>query len=169
MAELVPAPFQDLVTRLHREPEVQGSVFGLPQRRWYQPDRAGPDLSVTFYGRRAGTPVGPAAGPHTQMAQNMLLSYAAGGRILELKTVQANDRLTIPRPCIDMANVGYNVEWSQELSIDESACEYVAGAMLIEMFRHSAWGVAAGQDGAAGDAMDRHRDLGRGAGFPAHQ
>jgi putative selenate reductase len=70
------------------------------------------------------------------MAQNLLLSYAAGGRILELKTVQINDRLKIPRPCIDVTNIGYNVEWSQELLVEQSLREYVAGMMLIEIFRH---------------------------------
>jgi putative selenate reductase len=70
------------------------------------------------------------------MAQNLWLSYAAGGRILELKTVQVNDRLKIPRPCIDVTNIGYNVEWSQELLVEQSLREYVAGMMLIEIFRH---------------------------------
>lgn len=138
MAELVPAPFADLVTRLHREPRVQDRLFELERRKWWLPDGNGPDLSVAFHGHRAGNALGPAAGPHTQMAQNILLSYIAGGRILELKTVQINDRLNIPRPCIDITNVGYNVEWSQELRVEQSLMEYVAGSMLIEMFRANA-------------------------------
>ncbi len=137
MAELIAAPVDDLVTRLFREPELQGTLFELPRRRWYVPPADGPDLSVRFHGHLAGNPVGPAAGPHTQMAQNILLSYVAGGRILELKTVQVDDSLTIPRPCIDMTNIGYNIEWSQELRIEDSLREYVAGAMLVEMFRHA--------------------------------
>ena len=93
------------------------------------------DLSVVVHGRRVANPVGPAAGPHGQMAQNVLLSWLAGGRFLELKTVQANDRLTIPRPCIDMETVGYNVEWSQELRLAESLREYVKGSMLVDVAR----------------------------------
>ncbi len=135
MAELVPAPFADLVTRLYREPALQDALFELKRNRWYAPQPGGPDLSVKLHGRPAGNALGPAAGPHTQMAQNILLSYIAGGRILELKTVQINDRLTIGRPCIDMVNVGYNIEWSQELLVEESIREYVAGAMLVRMFR----------------------------------
>jgi putative selenate reductase len=69
------------------------------------------------------------------MAQTILLSWLAGGRFIELKTVQINDHLTIPRPCIDMETVGYNVEWSQELRLGESLREYVAGSMLIEVAR----------------------------------
>ena len=153
MAELVPAPFADLVTRLYREPRTQDALFELPRRKWWLPDDSTPDLSVAFHGRRAGNPAGPAAGPHTQMAQNLLLSYAAGGRILELKTVQVNDRLTIGRPCIDLTNVGYNIEWSQELLVEQSLREYVAGMMLIEMFRASREHTAAKLDGPAGDVL----------------
>ena len=94
------------------------------------------DLSVRFHEHTPSTALGPAAGPQTQMAQNIVLSYLAGCRVMELKTVQVNDRLEIGRPCIDMANVGYNIEWSQELRIQESLEEYVKAWMLITMLRH---------------------------------
>ncbi len=71
------------------------------------------------------------------MAQNIALGWLAGARILELKTVQANDRLTIPRPCIDAANVVYNVEWSQELRLEDSLREYVKGSMLVDVLREA--------------------------------
>ena len=114
--------------------EHERKVFDLPARRFWRgsPDL---DLSVVVHGHRAANPVGPAAGPHGQMAQNVLLSWLAGGRFIELKTVQVNDRLTIPRPCIDMETVGYNVEWSQELRLAESLREYVKGSMLIDVAR----------------------------------
>lgn len=135
MAELVPVPFVDLVTRLYDEVRTQDALWELPRKKWHIPDSSQPDLSVRFHGQIAGNPSGPAAGPQTQMAQNLVLSYIAGGRILELKTVQVNDRLQIPRPCIDMANIGYNVEWSQELLVEQSLREYAAGSMLIEILR----------------------------------
>ncbi|MCH7871297.1 MAG: glutamate synthase, partial [Planctomycetes bacterium] len=153
MAELIPAPFRDLVTRLYREPATQDALFELPRRHWYLPKADQPDLSVRFHDAKAGNPSGPAAGPHTQMAQNLLLSYVAGGRILELKTVQVDDQLTIGRPCIDMTNVGYNIEWSQELTVEDSLREYVAGAMLIEMFRHNRELTGGALDGPAGDVI----------------
>src|SRR5512143_1167186 len=117
-----------------REAERERKVFDLPERRFWRgsPDL---DLSVTVHGRRVANPVGPAAGPHGQMAQNVLLSWLAGGRFIELKTVQANDRLAIARPCIDMETVGYNVEWSQELRLADSLREYVKGSMLIDVAR----------------------------------
>lgn len=153
MAELLPAPFADLVTRLYREPKVQGTLFDLPTRAWYTPRADTPELGVRFHDHHAGNALGPASGPHTQMAQNLVLSYIAGGRVMELKTVQINDRLEIPRPCIDMANVGYNVEWSQELLVEESLREYVAGMMLVEMLRRAHPDAPAGLAGPAGDVV----------------
>ncbi|MCB9851409.1 MAG: glutamate synthase [Phycisphaerales bacterium] len=135
MVDLVCTPFADHVVRMHRELATQDAVYDLPRSKWFVPDPAGPDLSVRFHEHVAANPVGPAAGPHGQMAQNLVLSYLAGGRILELKTVQVNDRLTIPRPCIDATNIGYNVEWSQELRLTESLHEYVSGAMLVHIIR----------------------------------
>ncbi len=136
MAELIPAPFASLLRRMLREHEREGKVYDLPARKFW---RGSPDLdtSVTFHGRPAGNPVGPAAGPQDQMAQNVVLAWLAGSRILELKTVQINDRLAIPRPCIDATNVGYNVEWSQELRLSESLDEYVKGSMLVDIAREA--------------------------------
>src|ERR687891_268355 len=135
MAELIPAPFPSLLRRLFAESRGEAKVFDLPARKFWR-GSSDLDLSVRFHGRPASNPVGPAAGPQDQMAQNIVLAWLAGSRILELKTVQINDRLTIPRPCIDAANVGYNVEWSQELRLEESLREYVAGSMLVDVLRH---------------------------------
>jgi putative selenate reductase len=71
------------------------------------------------------------------LAQNIALSWLGGARIIELKTVQILDELKIPRPCIDVANVGYNVEWSQELKLEQSLREYVKAAMLVEILKES--------------------------------
>ena len=141
MVQLAPVPFDALVGRMFRELETKRSVFDLPAQRFVDA-YPGRDLSVAFRERRASTPFGPAAGPHTQMAQNIALSWLAGGRVIECKTVQVNDAIEVPRPCIDMGTVGFNVEWSQELTVPQSLEEYVKGAMLIEMLKAS--GVGAG-------------------------
>ncbi len=136
MAELVPIPLPLLAKRALLEFQREGKIFDLPRDKFWRGDPA-LDLSVRFHGRRAASPIGPAAGPHDQLAQNIVLAWLAGARIVELKTVQVLDELAIPRPCIDATNVGYNVEWSQELRLEASLREYVGAAMLIEILRAS--------------------------------
>jgi putative selenate reductase len=143
MVDLFCTPFVDLVQRMRLEFRNQQTIFDLPARKFYIPaaEAASPnealDLAVRFHDRMAGNACGPASGPQTQMAQNLVLSWLAGGRIMELKTVQVNDELAISRPCIDATNVGYNVEWSQELRVHDSLDQYVQGAMLIHMLRQA--------------------------------
>jgi len=98
---------------------------------------SGFDFSAELYDKRVATPLGPAAGPHTQLAQNIVLAFLHGSRIIELKTVQKLDRLKISRPCIDIRNIGFNIEWSQELSLKESYEEYVKAWVLLHIIRHS--------------------------------
>ncbi|MCH8300488.1 MAG: 4Fe-4S dicluster domain-containing protein [Candidatus Marinimicrobia bacterium] len=135
MVELHPATFGALLRSMLTEYEQHQSIFSLSKEKWYKATK-GIDHTVIFNGKKASTPLGPAAGPHTQMAQNIVLSWLGGGRIMELKTIQLNDRLTIPRPCIDATNVGYNVEWSQELLLEQSLKEYVSAMMLIEILKN---------------------------------
>ena len=136
MAELIPYPFAALIERMFSELESADSIFDLPSKSFFL-GQEGRDYSVPFHDKRAPTPLGPASGPQTQMAQNLVLSWLCGCRIMELKTVQILDELEIPRPCIDMETIGYNVEWSQELKLEQSLHEYVKGAMLIEILKAS--------------------------------
>ena len=121
---------------MFREMEARQCIFDLPARKFFA-TTGGRDLGAVIHGQRVPVPLGPAAGPHTQLAPNIILSYLAGGRVIELKTVQIKDDLDIPRPCIDMATVGYNVEWSQELRIDESLGEYAKAALAIAILAQS--------------------------------
>lgn len=132
MAELYPYPFAALIRRMFKELDTHDSIFDLPRKKFFLGDGSC-DFSVGFHSFKASSPLGPAAGPHSQLAQNIVLSWLAGGRIMELKTVQILDELQIPRPCIDMQTIGYNVEWSQELKLDQSLEEYVKASMLIKM------------------------------------
>jgi len=132
MAELYGLSLATHLDTILAEVEVQRSIYGYPLDKVFHPE-PGCDLSVTFQGKPAFTPLGPASGPHTQMAQNILLAFLGGSRIMELKTVQILDELEIPRPCIDARTVGFNVEWSQELKLDESFHEYVTAWILLHI------------------------------------
>ena len=136
MAELIPHPFGSLVKRMFHELETADSIFDYPSKKFFI-GTTDKNYSVKFHGKKSSSPLGPASGPQTQMAQNILLSWLGGSRIMELKTVQVLDELQIPRPCIDMQTVGYNVEWSQELRVEQSLHEYVKGSMLIQILQAS--------------------------------
>jgi putative selenate reductase len=131
---LQPWPLADLLNRIEREWTGRREIFGLQGRRFFK-GTDGVDLGCRLGGEKLATPVGPAAGPHTQLAQNLVLGWLGGARTFELKTVQVLDHLDIPRPCIDMQNVGYNVEWSQELSLPQSLTEYTKAWLLLAVLR----------------------------------
>ncbi len=131
---LTPMSLGTLLGRVAHEWATRKRIFDLPTARFWQPSDD-VDLSFEFLGRPAATPIGPAAGPHSQMAQNIVLAWLGGSRLFELKTVQVLDDLVIQRPCIDMQTIGYNIEWSQELLVHESVEEYVKAWMIIEILR----------------------------------
>lgn len=120
-------PFGNLMDWVMKEHQ-QGAVFGV--RRPFIADM---DRSYEIFGRKLETPFGPAAGPHTQLAQNIAAAYAAGGRFFELKTVQKLDgkQITVAKPCITAEDECYNVEWSTELTVPQAFEEYVKAWFLL--------------------------------------
>ncbi|NOX28689.1 MAG: 4Fe-4S dicluster domain-containing protein [Actinobacteria bacterium] len=141
---LTPMPLSMLLARIEHEWATRNKIFDLPNARIWKPD-PDIDLGFEFLGRPCASPIGPAAGPHSQLAQNIVLAWLGGSRLFELKTVQVLDELVISRPCIDMQTIGYNIEWSQELLVEQSLVEYVKAAMMIEMLRQ--WEPLAGHVG----------------------
>ena len=128
-------PFPVLLRRILKEYRATQSIFGIHRSQFYTP-KAHASYSVDdVFGHYLATPIGPAAGPHTQLAQNIISAWLAGGRFIELKTVQILDEIQIPRPCIDMEDEGYNVEWSQELKLEQSIHDYVNAWAIIHVLQ----------------------------------
>jgi putative selenate reductase len=121
---------EQLVAWIFRELDGRGSIFGIPRRCFFVPTEDAP-YRARIFGQPLETPVGPAAGPHSQMAQNIIAAWLCGARYLELKTIQTLDVLDVSKPCIDMEDEGYNVEWSQELKVYESFDEYLRAWVLV--------------------------------------
>ena len=130
-----PIAMDQLCGWIFRELETNRSLFGVPRDLFFLP-QPGDRFTQRLYGSRLDTPFGVAAGPHTQMAQNIIVAWLCGARFIELKTVQTLDELNVAKPCIDMQDVGYNVEWSQELKIDQSFDEYLRAWVLIHALHH---------------------------------
>jgi len=112
--------------------EKEGRIFGYYNDLFFKP-RTNDPFKVERYNQLLAAPLGIAAGPHTQLSQNIVLSWLFGARYIELKTVQVLDEIEVAKPCIDMYDEGYNCEWSQELKIEESLDQYIDAWILLHI------------------------------------
>ncbi|MGI6617850.1 MAG: putative selenate reductase subunit YgfK [Saccharofermentanales bacterium] len=130
-----PLPFADLMRWCLDEYKAKGSVFGLDKDTFYV-NRSGTQY-ITPFGDKIASAIGPAAGPHGQLAQNIIVSYLAGSRFIELKTVQVMDgetiRKAVAKPCINAEDEAYNCEWSTELTCEEAMDEYIKAWLAIKV------------------------------------
>jgi putative selenate reductase len=129
-----PIPFERMLEWISGEYGKQRSIFGIPESCFF---RKSSSSVLNLFGDSCDTPIGPAAGPHTQLAQNIVAAYLVGGRFIELKTVQKLDSLQIEKPCIDARDEGYNTEWSTELSLEEAYDEYVKAWLLLHFLERA--------------------------------
>ena len=121
--KMYPIPFKSLMNWIVTEYAREGEIFGV-HTPYYASGK-----TLPIFGERIETPFGPAAGPNSQLAQNIIAAYFAGARFFEVKTVQKMDgaelAACVPRPCILAADEGYNQEWSTELEIPQARDEYI--------------------------------------------
>jgi len=137
--KLYPLPMNKLLSWILQE-EQHGKIFGYYKELFFSPQVEDP-FRMERYGQMLETPLGVAAGPHTQLAQNIVLAWLFGARYLELKTVQTLDEIEVSKPCIDMTDEGYNCEWSQELKILQSFDEYLNAWIIIHILKDKfGWG-----------------------------
>ena len=120
---MYPIPFKSLMNWIVTEYSREGEIFGI-----HAPYIA-KGKALPIFGEKIETPFGPAAGPNSQLAQNIIASYMAGARFFEVKTVQKMDghdlAVCVPRPCILADDEGYNQEWSTELTVPQAQDEYI--------------------------------------------
>ena len=119
-----PMPYEHLLNWVIDEYEKSGSIFGVSKLVKHENGQALP-----IFDEKIESPFGPAAGPNTQLAQNIIASYVAGSRFFELKTVQQMDgaelAACVAKPCITAHDECYNCEWSTELYVPQAYEEYV--------------------------------------------
>ena len=127
-----PMPFAHLMNWILSEYKSQGSIFGVSKLVKHADGKALP-----IFEEKIESPYGPAAGPHTQLAQNIIAAYAAGSRFFEVKTVQVmdGDELSkcVNKPCITAADECYNCEWSTELYVPQAYDEYVKAWFALKL------------------------------------
>ena len=132
-----PMPFAHLMNWILSEYRAQGSVFGVSKLV-----RHADGKSLPIFEEKIESPYGPAAGPHTQLAQNIIAAYAAGSRFFEVKTVQVMDgeelSKCVSKPCITAADECYNCEWSTELYVPQAFAEYVKAWFACKLLAEAA-------------------------------
>ena len=125
-------PYEQLLDWVLSEYRTKGSIFGVSKVVKNTGGKARP-----IFKEKIESPFGPAAGPNTQLAQNIIASYAAGSRFFELKTVQKMDgrelAACVPKPCITAGDECYNCEWSTELEVPQAYEEYVKAWFICKI------------------------------------
>ena len=138
MSEIMrPMSIGHLMHWIMSEYEQKKSIFGIEKIVKHENGQALP-----IYEEKIESPFGPAAGPNSQLAQNIVAAYVAGSRFFELKTVQVMDgadlAACISRPCIIAGDECYNCEWSTELYVPQAFAEYVkawvAGKLIAKEY-----------------------------------
>ena len=116
--KMTPISFKELLNQAIKEYKREKTIYYVPVSK-----------------ERIKSPIGPAAGPHTQLAQNILAAYAGGANHFELKTVQVLEgkELGILKPCIYVEGEAYNTEWSTELTVQEALEEYIKAWFLLKL------------------------------------
>ncbi|MBN2628490.1 MAG: putative selenate reductase subunit YgfK, partial [Spirochaetales bacterium] len=131
MADIMrPLSLKELITRILGEYDRSQTIFGIPEDQFFRKQKGG---SWQFMEENAETPLGPAAGPHTQLAQNIAAAFLSGARFIELKTVQIMDTLEIDKPCIDCRDECFNTEWSSEFTVPKAYDEYLKAWFLLHL------------------------------------
>ncbi len=117
------------------EEEKEARIFGVYKDLFFTPQKSD-TFRMNRYNKSLETPIGVAAGPHTQLAHNIIASWLCGARYIELKTIQTLDEIAVTKPCIDMEDEGYNCEWSQELKVADSFDEYLNAWIIIHILKN---------------------------------
>ncbi len=119
--------FKSLILRMMKEYSVNKTIFGISDKNFF---KRGDERVTSIFSEKCSMPLGPAAGPHTQLSQNIVASYLTGSRFLELKTVQLKSP-HVSKPCIDPRDECFNVEWSSEYEVEEAYDEYANGWIAL--------------------------------------
>ena len=127
-----PMSFGHLMNWVLSEHSAQGTIFGVSKIVEHRDGTSRP-----IFQEKIESPFGPAAGPHTQLAQNLIAAYAGGSRFFEVKTVQImdGDELSkcVAKPCITAEDECYNCEWSTELYVPQAFAEYVKAWFAMKL------------------------------------
>ncbi len=67
-----PISFEALLQWIVGEYRSQKTIFGIPELQFFKKEN---QKNIHIFEEECGMPLGPAAGPHTQLAQNIITAY----------------------------------------------------------------------------------------------
>lgn len=130
--KMTPISIEKLLQNIVTEYDEYRTMFGVKKAYRQEVPK-----TLPIFTEQIESPLGVAAGPNTQLAQNIVAAYFAGARFFELKTVQTLDgeelAKCISRPCIKADDEGYNCEWSTELTVAQAFDEYVKAWCILKV------------------------------------
>lgn len=122
--------FKSIMNQILDEFWRRERVLGI--KKIYKCDR---EERLNIFNEKLELPIGPAAGPHTQLCMNIITSYLCGARYFELKTVQNLDvkDIVVNNHCIYANDEEYNVEWSTQLTAHMAMNEYIKAWFALKL------------------------------------
>ena len=76
---MIPIPFKQMLEWISTEFKKSNSIFDIPKEKFYYKNSSS---KFDLFGETCETPIGPAAGPNTQVAQNIVAAFLTGSRFL---------------------------------------------------------------------------------------
>lgn len=129
--KMYPIPFKSLMNWIVTEYAREGEIFGV-HTPYYATGK-----TLPIFGETIETPFGPAAGPNSQLAQNIIAAYFGRRPLLrgQDRAEMDGEELArcVPRPCILAADEGYNQEWSTELEVPQAAERIYQGLCALKV------------------------------------
>ncbi|MBF0297285.1 MAG: FAD-dependent oxidoreductase [Oligoflexia bacterium] len=132
--KMYPLDIVTLFKMIFAEYENYKTIFGISANSFFSAKKFS-KIKLERFSKTLDSPLGVAAGPHTQLSQNIIAAWLVGCRFIELKTIQTLDELEVSKPCIDMEDAGFNCEWSQELKLNQSFDEYLNAWIMIHILK----------------------------------
>ena len=87
--KMYPIPFASLMNWVVTEYAQSGDIFGVHKKY----EATGKSLPI--FGERIETPFGPAAGPNSQLAQNIIAAYFAGDKDVQTTASMIQSRVNL--------------------------------------------------------------------------
>ena len=81
--KFTPTPLRQLLQIILHQLDTSGSIFGIYKEQFFIPEKKN-TLQFSRFGHMLENPLGVAAGPHTQLTQNIVASWLTGARFIEL-------------------------------------------------------------------------------------